>query len=1186
MAGLLVSVSFALAPLAVQAATNTFTFSNTTINSGAGPANPANGATSISGASLTAGDVVVLDCIVINVPGSTADAWGAINLNQTGGYLGVVGARLGVLAETGTTSGNRWQLFLNGSGSSTQFGTAGLDAKTNRLHIELTCTTTGSTTNMNYLVQIDQGATGTYNDSLSAASAVTFPGNTIALTFGANNAAHLFVQAQPIIAVSAPSPATNTVVAGFSATFTTTITQGFPINTTQQWRSNGVPIVGATNLTYTTPPASGSYNGTQYSIVVTNLLTPGNVVTSSVAYLFVRSTPGIVTFDFPTTTVAGGGAVADPGVSISGSQLLAGDVVVFDGIVIPNGSQAQDAWTAINIQGGGYGGLFGASGLAVLTRTGSGANPSQLFINGSNIANPTSGSAPTNRVRIELYPSVTGSTTNMGWVVKIDQNLSGTFQPAITGTNKTFVNNVLPLTFGSSGDSSTVIQDPQSPVSIFAGPVPLQVVAVGAPISVGVTVKGWAPAFQWRKNGAPILNATNQNYTLAAATLGDNGDQFTVVVSNRLNSLNVVTSSVANVSVLIPNNQSWYPAADLTTWDTTTANWTTNGGVSQTLFTGGNNVTFDSLGYNLGGNSITVTNVVNPNAMTVNAGSSETFVLTGTGSVNGQSLLVTGDGTGTLGLQATASFATATIDPGSTLDVGYAGFNGSLQAGGITNNGVINFFNSAGTLAISGRITGSGTISQYGAGVTVLSATNSAYAIDTVNAGVLSIASTPNAGAIVNNAEIQPASAASVLTIPNAVSGTGHYFFTGFQTTVLTGVSSFTGLNTVFWSDVIVDNAQALGDTTAGKTVISGADRFGGLYLSNNLTWSQPMQLDTRYNTGAAATAPHVANLSGTNTVTSALTFATGSAAAVNGTDLNVEVTAGQLTIAAASTLTNNANSNPNTLNLQGPGTGIWNGVLANSSQPLSVTMRGAGTWTLGGTNTYTGSTTVGSGTLLINGQTGSGNVTVQTTGTLGGIGVIGGAVNVAAGGTLAPGSSSIGTLTINSNLTLAPGGFLRAKINKTAATEDQIVGVNTLTYGGTLVVSNLSGTLTTNDAFQLFSATSYVGAFAAVSPASPGAGLGWNTNTLATDGTLRIAVASSVATNRTNITTTVVGGNTLKIAWPTDHIGWTLEAQTNSLSTGLSTNWTRITASATTNQVFVPITVGNGSVFYRLVYP
>ena len=76
-----------------------------------------------------------------------------------------------------------------------------------------------------------------------------------------------------------------------------------------------------------------------------------------------------------------------------------------------------------------------------------------------------------------------------------------------------------------------------------------------------------------------------------------------------------------------------------------------------------------------------------------------------------------------------------------------------------------------------------------------------------------------------------------------------------------------------------------------------------------------------------------------------------------------------------------------------------------------------------------------------------------------------------------------------------------------------------------------------------------------------------------------------SVATNPTNITTTVVG-STLQLAWPADHTGWTLEAQTNSLGVGLSTNWVRIPGSSTANQLSVPIVPGNGSVFYRLVYP
>ena len=71
----------------------------------------------------------------------------------------------------------------------------------------------------------------------------------------------------------------------------------------------------------------------------------------------------------------------------------------------------------------------------MLARLGTGA--SQLFVNGAGpvSSNPTSAGALTNRVRIELYPAATGSTTNMGWLVEVDQNLTGVFLPAVTGTD-------------------------------------------------------------------------------------------------------------------------------------------------------------------------------------------------------------------------------------------------------------------------------------------------------------------------------------------------------------------------------------------------------------------------------------------------------------------------------------------------------------------------------------------------------------------------------------------------------------------------------------------------------------------------------------------------------------------------------------------------------------------------------
>jgi fibronectin-binding autotransporter adhesin len=147
-----------------------------------------------------------------------------------------------------------------------------------------------------------------------------------------------------------------------------------------------------------------------------------------------------------------------------------------------------------------------------------------------------------------------------------------------------------------------------------------------------------------------------------------------------------------------------------------------------------------------------------------------------------------------------------------------------------------------------------------------------------------------------------------------------------------------------------------------------------------------------------------------------------------------------------------------------------------------AVIQRGTGTTTLAGNNTYTGATTVQSGTLRINGDqsAATGLVSVASGATLGGSGIIGGAVTVADGGHLAPGNSP-GTLTMGS-LTLSGGSVLDFELgeaNTVGGTFNDLVNVNgDLTLDGTLNVSlaaggsygagiyrlvNYSGTLTDN---------------------------------------------------------------------------------------------------------------------------
>ena len=78
---------------------------------------------------------------------------------------------------------------------------------------------------------------------------------------------------------------------------------------------------------------------------------------------------------------------------------------------------------------------------------------------------------------------------------------------------------------------------------------------------------------------------------------------------------------------------------------------------------------------------------------------------------------------------------------------------------------------------------------------------------------------------------------------------------------------------------------------------------------------------------------------------------------------------------------------------------------------------------------------------------------------------------------------------------------------------------------------------------------------------------------------------AISPATNPTNMTFQVMA-KSLTLNWPTDHISWRLQVQTNSLLRGLGTNWLDIANSTSTNQMTLPINSVNGSVFYRLIYP
>jgi autotransporter-associated beta strand protein len=203
--------------------------------------------------------------------------------------------------------------------------------------------------------------------------------------------------------------------------------------------------------------------------------------------------------------------------------------------------------------------------------------------------------------------------------------------------------------------------------------------------------------------------------------------------------------------------------------------------------------------------------------------------------------------------------------------------------------------------------------------------------------------------------------------------------------------------------------------------------------------------------------------------------------------------------------------------------------IASNRMLTVSGPMSGAGNLTLWqgtviltGTNSCTGTTTISNGTLEVNGS--MSNPIAVTGGTLTGTGVLTGPVSVGTAGTISPGTG-FAELIVSNTLAVQSGGSITMDVSASTGASDEIAGISHLTYGGTLVLNNQAGSFSATNTFKLFDASNYSGAFSSISPAIPGTGLDWNTDTLATDGTLRIV--NVVIPTTTNVVESRFGNST-----------------------------------------------------------
>jgi autotransporter-associated beta strand protein len=182
-----------------------------------------------------------------------------------------------------------------------------------------------------------------------------------------------------------------------------------------------------------------------------------------------------------------------------------------------------------------------------------------------------------------------------------------------------------------------------------------------------------------------------------------------------------------------------------------------------------------------------------------------------------------------------------------------------------------------------------------------------------------------------------------------------------------------------------------------------------------------------------------------------------------------------------------------------------------------SLTKTGTGAFTLTNNNTYTGSTTIKNGTLVVSNQTGSatgsGDVSVTSSAYLSGEGIIGGNVTVGFLGKLAPGTGNTGRyLTINKSLSLQKGSTLKVKANPIFDYIDHVVVEGRIEISGNLDISNSTERdFDAGDEFKLFECPTISGSFENIFPNTPGDGLEWDVSELESKGLIKVAEATSV---------------------------------------------------------------------------
>jgi RHS repeat-associated protein len=496
------------------------------------------------------------------------------------------------------------------------------------------------------------------------------------------------------------------------------------------------------------------------------------------------------------------------------------------------------------------------------------------------------------------------------------------------------------------------------------------------------------------------------------------------------------------------------------------------------------NGTLDLAGYSatvngLSGDGLITSSATGPVTLSVDTtGQSTTFsgvIEDGAGRV-----ALTTLGTGTLTLTGRNTLTgEVTVDAGSTLKLGSASalcadpeVNGTLDLAGYSTTLDGLWGSGTVTSSVAGAVTltvdttnypgtfsgviedGSGTMSlaKTGAGTLTLAGANTYSGGTTISSGTLRVGSggssgTLGSGAVVNNAALEFYRSGTT-TVANAISGSGTLTQT-LGTLVLSGSNTYTGTTTIApWSwdsaTIQVGNGGTTGTLGSG-TVTSSGDyescaqlvykRSDGVTVSNAVTGQVNVTIasGSTLKAGGSSACGLPNGTSGTGSVTISGTFdLAGYSPTVGNLSGSGTVTSG---VSGTATLT---------VNCGGYESSTFPGLIEDGSGTVALAKTGSNNLYLTGANTYSGGTTISSGTLYV----GSGG----SSGTLGS----GAVVNNAALEFYRSGTTTVANA-------ISGSGTLTQTLGTLVLTgSNTYTGTTTIAVGATVRAAGTSGTLGT----------------------------------------------------------------------------------------------------------------------------